>query len=470
MMQWLPRGFSLSDDKRIKKVISSSENWQIYSTNQDTYVLAVTTALYETWLKDYSLPDGIFHEIESNEKYQVFCSKGDYLISSLENGPFPDSFGQVEAFSIAFNTTVKLFPDVDLKDAVYIEEYSLILPGTQSEEASAKDYVYGKWLTGGINISANSFERISKIMSWIPPIVLCKSFRMAGFDVSIPLTNDNNITELIEVNNDEEITDKPDVIQTIDSSFRLIGRPDLEAFFNDNIIDIVLNQEKYKRMGISFPGATILHGAPGCGKTYAVERLAEYLGWKRFDIDSSTIASSYIHDTSKKISEVFSEAIKAAPSILVIDEMEAFLSNRNMSTASGTHHIEEVAEFLRKIPEAISHGVLVFAMTNMIDMIDPAILRRGRFDHIIEVKMASKEEIAAYLTAKFEELPVAEDASIDYIAESLDGHPFSDVTYILREAGKLAVKSGKDFIDKECFDKALSTLPQKEEKRKIGFA
>ena len=470
MMQWLPRGFSISDDKRIKKVISSSENWQIYSTNQDTYVLAVTTALYETWLKDYSLPDGIFHEIESNEKYQVFCSKGDYLISSLENGPFPDSFGQVEAFSIAFNTTVKLFPDVDLKDAVYIEEYSLILPGTQSEEASAKDYVYGKWLTGGINISANSFERISKIMSWIPPIVLCKSFRMAGFDVSIPLTNDNNITELIEVNNDEEITDKPAVIQTIDSSFRLIGRPDLEAFFNDNIIDIVLNQEKYKRMGISFPGATILHGAPGCGKTYAVERLAEYLGWKRFDIDSSTIASSYIHDTSKKISEVFSEAIKAAPSILVIDEMEAFLSNRNMSTASGTHHIEEVAEFLRKIPEAISHGVLVFAMTNMIDMIDPAILRRGRFDHIIEVKMASKEEIAAYLTAKFEELPVAEDASIDYIAESLDGHPFSDVTYILREAGKLAVKSGKDFIDKECFDKALSTLPQKEEKRKIGFA
>lgn len=470
MMQWLPRGFSLSDDKRIKKVISSSENWQIYSTNQDTYVLAVTTALYETWLKDYSLPDGIFHEIESNEKYQVFCSKGDYLISSLENGPFPDSFGQVEAFSIAFNTTVKLFPDVDLKDAVYVEEYSLILPGTQTEEASAKDRVYGKWLTGGINISANSFERISKIMSWIPPIVLCRSFRLAGFDVSIPLTNDNNSTELIEVNNDEEITDKPVVLPTIDSSFRLIGRPDLEAFFNDNIIDIVLNQEKYKRMGISFPGATILHGAPGCGKTYAVERLTEYLGWKRFDIDSSTIASSYIHDTSKKISEVFSEAIKAAPSILVIDEMEAFLSNRNMSTTSGTHHIEEVAEFLRKIPEAISHGVLVFAMTNMIDMIDPAILRRGRFDHIIEVKMASKEEIAAYLTSKFEELPVAEDASIEYIAGLLDAHPFSDVTYILREAGKLAVKLGKEFIDKECFDKALSTLPQREEKRKIGFA
>jgi hypothetical protein len=164
MMQWLPRGFSISDDKRIKKVISSSDNWQIYSTNQDTYVLAVTTALYESWLRDYSLPDGIFQEIEIQEKYRMFCSKGDYLISSLENGPYPDSFGQVEAFSIAFNTTLKLFPEIDLKDAVYIEEYSLILPGNQTEETSPKDYVYGKWLTGGINISANSFERISRIM------------------------------------------------------------------------------------------------------------------------------------------------------------------------------------------------------------------------------------------------------------------------------------------------------------------
>lgn len=470
MMQWLPRGFSISDDKRIKKVISSSENWQIYSTNRDTFVLAVTIALYESWLKDYSLPDGIFGEITTQETYRIFCSKGDYLISSLENGPFPDSFGQVEAFSIAFNTTLKLFPKIDLKDAVYIEEYSLILPGVQAEEASPKDYVYGKWLTGGINISANSFERISKIMSWIPPVVLCKSFRLAGFDVAMPEKADTSRTDLIEVTNNEESIETGATLPTIDTTFRLIGRPDLEAFFNDNIIDIVLNQEKYKRMGISFPGATILHGAPGCGKTYAVERLTEYLGWKRFDIDSSTIASSYIHDTSKKISEVFSEAIKAAPSILVIDEMEAFLSNRNMSTASGTHHIEEVAEFLRKIPEAISNGVLIFAMTNMIDTIDPAILRRGRFDHIIEVKMASKEEIAAYLTSKFEELPVAEDVSIDYISGGLDSHPFSDVTYILREAGKLAVKSGKEFIDKECFDKALSTLPQKEEKRKIGFA
>ena len=231
----------------------------------------------------------------------------------------------------------------------------------------------------------------------------------------------------------------------------------------------MLHQEEYKRMGISFPGATILYGPPGCGKTYAVERLSEYLGWPRFDIDSSTIASSFIHDTSKKISEVFQAAIKASPSIIVIDEMEAFLSDRGMAGPTGTHHVEEVAEFLRRIPEAISKGVLVFAMTNMISSIDAAILRRGRFDHIIEVKMANAEEIQALLDYRFKELPVDESVDSQKIAAALDGHPMSDVTFVLREAGRFAVKRNLEFITQECFDDALNMFPQKKERNKIGF-
>ena len=467
MEQWLPRGTSVTNEKRIKKMITASKDWQIYSTNQDSYVLAATRSIYKEWTDNFSLPEGIF--TESND-YKVFCSSGNYLISSLDKGPYPENNGQVEAFSIAFNTTLKLFPDTDLQDAVYIEEYSLILPGAQSCELTKKECVYGKWLTGGVNISANSFKRIVQFMSWMPVAALNKSFESAGFE--IPEITEEETEKNEVVSNDLQPVDSesgivPAIMPT--DKFTLIGRPDLEQFFNDNIIDIVLNQEQYKRMGISFPGATILHGPPGCGKTYAVEKLAEYLGWKRFDIDSSSIASSFIHDTSKKISEVFNSAIKAAPSIIVIDEMEAFLSSRNMAGPSGTHHIEEVAEFLRRIPEAISKGVLVFAMTNMIDTIDPAILRRGRFDHIIEVKMANKEEISALLKMKFSALPIAEDVIIETIAEKLDSHPMSDVTFVLREAGRMAVKSNSEYITQDCFEKALDMLPKKEEKRKIGF-
>lgn len=467
MEQWLPRGTSVAIEKRIKKMISASEDWQIYSTNQDSYVLAATHSLYRKWVKEYSLPDGVFTTVDG---YKVFCSSGNYLISSLNQGPYPENNGQVEAFSIAFNTTVRLFPEADLLDAVYIEEYSLILPGAQGEVITAKECVYGKWLTGGVNISANSFQRIAKFMSWMPAVSLNRSFELAGFEVpELPLKEDGDSAATTDNLCNASADEVGTLVDVPTDKFTLVGRPGLEQFFNDNIVDIVLNQEQYKRMGISFPGATILHGPPGCGKTYAVEKLAEYLGWKRFDIDSSTVASSYIHDTSKKISEVFSAAIKAAPSILVIDEMEAFLSNRNMAGPSGTHHIEEVAEFLRRIPEAVSQGVLVFAMTNMIDTIDPAILRRGRFDHIIEVKMASKEEILELLKVKLRELPIADDVVIESIAAKLDSHPMSDVTFVLREAGRMAVKSHIEYINQMCFDKALDMLPKKEEKRKIGF-
>ena len=465
-MDWfLPRGHQLADNQRIKRMIAEGKHWQIFTTSLDCYALAVKPVLFEQWITHYSLPANLFSLLESFECY-VMLSSGNYIISSLAQGPFPDNIGQVQAFSIAFNTTLTINPEIDLHDAIYIEEYSMILPVVFDEAFADNGIPYGKWLTGGINISIESIDRISKIMSWLPSKALVHAAKMAGFtDVDLPVTAKTD-----ECENEELAIPTPanDTIM-MKNRFTLIGRPELESFLNDNIIDIVLNQEQYSRMGISYPGATILYGPPGCGKTYAIERLVEYLGWKRFDIDSSTIASSYIHDTSKKISEVFAQAMKHAPSVLVIDEMEAFLSNRSMSGPSGMHHIEEVAEFLRRIPEAISNGVLVFAMTNMIDSIDPAILRRGRFDHIVEVGMASAEEIEELLSARFEELPVEDTVDKSVISKDLAGHPMSDVAFVLREAGRFAVKRKLEKIDVDCFTSAMNLLPKKKERAKIGF-
>lgn len=469
-MQLLPRGYHISAEKRIKKQIAGRNDCQIYLTNMDTYVLVVTQDVYTKWITKYSLPEGIF-VYDNAMGLWIYQSSGNYIVSSLESGPYPHNNHQIEAFSIAFRTAKSLYGTIDLHDAVYIEEYSFILPVSMDGNACMDGAVYGRWITGGVNISIDSFDRITQLMSWMPKESLRKCAALAGFDAP------ENPVE----NRDAKIEQTGNMISsssdnTLDSAaimpekwFQLTGRPELERFFNENIIDIVLNKDRYQRMGISFPGATILHGPPGCGKTYAVEKLTEYLGWKRFDVDSNTIASSYIHDTSKKISEVFHSAINAAPSILVIDEMEAFLSNRNTAGSSGMYHIEEVAEFLRLIPEAVSKGVLIFAMTNMLDTIDPAILRRGRFDHIIEVKMATSEEIEALLIAKFKELPVDESVDVKAVAKELTGHPMSDIAFVIREAGRIAVKGNLDAISNECLFGAIAALPKKKERNKIGF-
>ena len=244
MEQWLPRGTSVTEEKRIKKMINASKDWQIYSTNQDSYILAATRSLYKEWVDKYLLPEGIFSELKD---YKVFCSTGNYLISSLDKGPYPEDNGQVEAFSIAFNTALKLFPNTDLQDAVYIEEYSLILPGTQSDKFTKKECVYGKWLTGGVNISANTFKRIAQFMSWLPVSSLNKSFKLAGFDVSEIDMEEVEKNNKVESNDLQSVSSDNVAIPTIMTAdkFSLIGRPDLEKFFNDNIIDIVLNQEQY---------------------------------------------------------------------------------------------------------------------------------------------------------------------------------------------------------------------------------
>ncbi len=388
------------------------------------------------------------------------------MISSLAQGPFPESSGQIEAFSYAFKTALSADPDLDLHDGIYIEEYSLILPVSFDGAYEDHGVAYGRWLTGGINISIKSIDRVSKIMSWLPAETLVNAAKVAGFDNIQGTEKSAHQTEKLQ--GDVASPEETIAVQGKDK-FTLIGRPELELFFNENIIDIVLNQERYRRMGIPFPGATILYGPTGCGKTYAVDRLSDYLGWKRFDIDSSTIASSYIHDTSKKIAEIFQAAMKAAPSIIVIDEMEAFLADRGMAGPSGMHHLEEVAEFLRRIPEATAKGVLVFAMTNMIESIDPAILRRGRFDHIVEVKLANEEEVEALLRNKFLELPV--DTTVDpvTISKELANHPMSDITFVLREAGRFAVKKSLEKMNADCFSEALALLPKKKERAKVGF-
>ena len=473
MTDFLERGTEISPGVRIRKKIAEGEKWQIFCTDQETCALAADTALYGEWIERGILPEGLFLPSERFENCRVFAGRENYLVSSLSGGPFPNSTAQIEAFAISFHQAREKGWLDRAGDAVYLEEYSMLLPAALPADGAEKkpDVLFSHWISGGLDLGSDSFRQISRVMTWVPSERLKRYYEMAGFsEMDEAGQPEQTERQDAEIHEHETGSEKTGLSIQAPGEFSLPGRPALEQFFRENIIDVVLNREAYERMGISFPGATVLYGPPGTGKTYAVDRLAEYLGWQRFDINSGTIGSSYIHETSRRISEAFTKAMNSAPSILVIDEMEAFLSERQGGGGSGSiHHMEEVAEFLRKIPEAVSKGVLIFAMTNMLDSIDPAILRRGRFDHLIKVDFATKEDMEVFLQKRFADLPIAEDIAIGHVAEKLAGHPISDAAFILKDAGRLAVQRGQELINASCLDEALSRLPKKEEKRKIGF-
>ena len=142
------------------------------------------------------------------------------------------------------------------------------------------------------------------------------------------------------------------------------------------------------------------------------------------------------------------------------------MSDRRSGGTVGLYHVEEVAEFLRRIPAAITNKVLIIAMTNLIEMIDPAILRRGRFDHIIEVGLPSRIEVASLLDALLSKLPTAEDLNMATLLDALTGQALSDVAFVVREAARLTVKAGKSHLDQESLETALKSLPEYNEKKR----
>lgn len=473
---WLPVGYELPDGATARIAAFEGANWQIYETQGDGIALVVYDELAHRWIDSGLIEPGLLSSFDlgSQHLWTISCGSAQVLCP-IPEGVSPETKAEALSFAMALNATRDIDTDSPLQDALYVEKISRLLPTYSISSRTDDDVVLGYWLTGGASISAKSFRRLRQSMSWLGAGHLRDVVQAAGFEVAEVIAADGfrvpssrpNTEPATRVGGKHSNADS----EGVDTVFELAGRPELAAFFNEHVIDIVQHRDRYKALGIDFPSAVVLHGPPGCGKTFAVEFLIDFLGWPNFQIDASSVASPYIHETSKKVAEVFDKAIQNAPSVLVIDEMEAFLSDREAGT--GHHRIEEVAEFLRRIPEAAKNEVLIVAMTNRVDMIDPAIMRRGRFDHVVKVDFASEVEVLSLLEKLLSTLPKEDDVDPAPFARELGGRPLSDVTFIVREGARLAARAGKDKLDQVSLLAAMQAAPAREregtKRHPIGF-
>lgn len=467
---WLPIRFELPDGARNRRALYRGKNWQIIETIGGGRALVAREELADRWSAT-----GLIGEIGralfafGDDRFWSVSSGPSQVMVPVTSAKSPDTKDEALAFALALKATREIDSSSPLQDGLYVEKMSRVLPAYSISSAIDDDVVLGYWLTGGASISVTAFRRLSQTMSWLGEGHLKDVIEAAGFPGSESdrfSQGARKVGRTASGDDSQEIgTDA--LVKT--ERFELPGRPKLEGFFNEHILDIVRNQESYKLLGIGFPAPVVLHGPPGCGKTFAAERLIDYLEWPSFSIAASSVASPYIHETSRKVAEIFDKAMEHAPAVLVIDEMEAFLSNRDSS--SGHHRVEEVAEFLRRIPEASKNGILVLAMTNRVDMIDPAILRRGRFDHVVEVGYASESEVLSLLDDLLSTLPKAENLDLRPLAAALANRPLSDVAFVVREGARLAARAGKESLDQESLAAALASTPGRasDSQGRIGF-
>jgi hypothetical protein len=473
---WIPIGFQLPDGAKVSSALFEGAHWQIYETMGCGRALIVLETLAKRWLDAGLIDEGASNVAQFGDRQfrSITCGPSQVLCPVSE-AQSPDNKAEALSFALAMKATRGIDAESPLQDALYVEKITRLLPTYSISSRTGDDVVLGYWLTGGTNIPVTSFRRLRQSMSWLGSGHLKDVVQAAGFEVAeiIPLEKrPETPVQLSEAAPSEKAEPAKGIEPESNMVFELAGRPDLAAFFNEHVIDIIQHRDRYRALGIEFPSAVILHGPPGCGKTFAVDRLVDFLGWPSFQIDASSVASPYIHETSKKVAQVFDKAMQNAPSVLVIDEMEAFLADREMG--SGHHRVEEVAEFLRRIPEAVKNDVLIIAMTNRIDMIDPAIQRRGRFDHVIKVDFASEVEVQSLLDKLLSALPQETDVDSKPLAQELAGRPLSDVSFVVREGARLAARSGKEKLDQASLLSALRASPAREReggeiKRHIGF-
>lgn len=463
---WLPKEYKIAQDVEIKNLIFSNDTWQIYKTNNNKNLLVSRQPLVDKWVDQGLLNPEVFFKCDfGGDNFSCLLSSDRFLLAPLSYKFFEVDKVSALAFAKSLKETRNIVKNLPLDNAIYVEQYARLLPVNELSGGDVDDsMLLGTWLTGGVAVPTTSIRRLKSLTANFSKQDLEEIIEAAGIEQKIldgQLDSDGAFLDDSEPRK---------TAHTKPSKFSLPGATYLENFFYENVIDIVQNSERYESLGIGFPSPIILYGKPGTGKTYAVEKLAEFLDWPVYSINSSSIGSPYIHQTGQKIAEVFNKAFDTSPSIVIIDEMEAYLSKRD---GAQDFKVEEIGEFLRLIPEAPKNKVLVVGMTNLIDNIDPAILRTGRFDHKIEVKMPTAEDIKSMLDTSLAKLPKDDNLNLDKVIEALTDKPRSDVAFVVKEAARLTAFRGKDKISQQEIDDALEAKALKsatdKPKRRIGF-
>ncbi len=200
------------------------------------------------------------------------------------------------------------------------------------------------------------------------------------------------------------------------------------------------NPERFKRLGITPPKGILLHGPPGCGKTLLARAVATESEANFITIRGPEIFSKWVGESEKAIRETFRKARMAAPAIIFFDEFDSLVPMRGASTDS---HVTErvISQLLTEIDGLLTlQNVLVIAATNRPDIIDPAVLRPGRFDRRVYVPPPDEEARLKILEIKTSEMPLDKDVDLSDLARKMTGYSGADIDSVCREAALNALR------------------------------
>lgn len=257
-----------------------------------------------------------------------------------------------------------------------------------------------------------------------------------------------------------EIVDKPDI------TFDQIGG--LEHVIQELTETVVLpltNPEKFSALGITPPSGILLHGMPGVGKTLLAKAVANQTHATFIGVNASEFVRKYIGEGAKIVRDVFKIAKERENCIIFIDEIDAIGAHRMDDISGGDREVQRTLMQLLAELDGFREksNVKIIAATNRIDILDPALLRPGRFDRIIEVSPPDQDGRLQILSIHTKNMKLSKDISLEEVATQTDGATGADLKAICTEAGMFALRDGSGQIGTEHFRKATDkVLAQKQ--------
>ncbi len=225
----------------------------------------------------------------------------------------------------------------------------------------------------------------------------------------------------------------------------------------EEIIDLLREPAKYTKVGARIPKGVLLEGPPGTGKTLLAKAIAGEANVPFFSISGSDFVEMFVGVGASRVRDLFLEAKRHAPCIVFIDEIDAVARRRGTGMGGGHDEREQTLNQLLVEMDGfgVNEGIIVVAATNRVDILDPAILRPGRFDRKIAVgrpDVGGREEI---LKVHAKNKPLSDDIDLGQIAQTTAGFTGADLENLLNEASIYAAKDGRLFVKQEDIRKAF---------------
>lgn len=299
---------------------------------------------------------------------------------------------------------------------------------------------------------------------------LIPTLLMIGVMVFLAISMSRSISSAGRINSVGKANVKVDGSDKNKVTFEDVAGADEEKEELQEIVELLKDPSKYRNIGAKIPKGVLLVGPPGNGKTLLAKAVAGEAGVPFFSISGSDFLELYVGVGAARVRDLFDQAKKSAPSIIFIDEIDAVGRRRGAGLGGGHDEREQTLNQLLVEMDGfeVNESVIVMAATNRRDVLDPALLRPGRFDRQVYVNYPDIKGREAILKVHSKNKPLAPDVDLKTVASATAGFTGADLANLINEAALLAVKRGKKAITaQDLSDASIKVIAGPEKKSRV---